>query len=276
MPMSDEQFQQLLTHLRPADGDESGVGSLSIKLPTFWTSEPDMWFFQIEAVFNNRTPKVTKDSTKFNQAVAALPQDVLLEIRHVMELPVTDTNRFRKLKEALVETFGKDDEEKRAELLRFCSRSDGLGDRKPINLLMHIRHLAGNSYEALERAMFLNQLPAPVRTALANSTAATNEELAREAGKILREFKLAKSRSSEPHVTEVRSDPEPSTEVSAAFAPQRNARQPLPPSSTSVRPYICYPHSKYGTKAFACKSSKCAMRGQVAPRPVQGNGNAGR
>ena len=123
-----------------------------------------------------------------------------------MELPVTDTDRFLKLKEALVETFGKDEEEKRAELLQFCSRSDGLGDRKPINLLMHIRHLAGNSYEALERAMFLNQLPAPVRTALANSAAASNKELAREAGKILREFKLAKSRSSAPHVAVVKSD----------------------------------------------------------------------
>ena len=85
--MSDEQFQELLTHLRPAEAqDESGVGSLAIKLPTFWTSEPDMWFFQIEAVFNNRNPKVTKDSTKFNQAVAALPQDILLEIRHVMDV----------------------------------------------------------------------------------------------------------------------------------------------------------------------------------------------
>ena len=250
---SKEQFDELLTHLRPAEAqDETGVGSLSIKLPTFWTSAPDMWFYQIEAVFNNRQPKITKDATRFNHAVAALPQDVLLEIRHIMELPETDTGRFLKLKESLTEMLGKDDEEKRAELLQFCFCTDGLGDRKPINLLMHIRHMAGASYDALERAMFLNQLPAQVHTALANSTATSNEALAREADKILRKFKLSKSRSSAPHFAAE----ELELEVPEIAAPRKNT----PSSSTSFRPYVCYPHSKYGTKAFACKSSKCAMR----------------
>ena len=53
---------------------------------------------------------------------------------------------------------------------------------------MHIRHLSGGSYETLERAIFLNQLPAPVRTALANLTAASSEALAKEAGTFMREF----------------------------------------------------------------------------------------
>ena len=66
---------------------------------------------------------------------------------------------------------------------------------------MHIRHLSGGSYETLERAIFLNQLPALVRTALANSTAASNEALAKEAGTFMREYKLSTSRSSAPHIS---------------------------------------------------------------------------
>ena len=61
------------------------------------------------------------------------------------------------------------------------AKPGGLGDHKPSNLLMKICTLSGASYEALERAMFLNQLPPAVKTALANSKAANNEELGTEA-----------------------------------------------------------------------------------------------
>ena len=285
MAMSKEQFDELVSHIRGDNSQDAvEVGSVAVKLPSFWTQAPDMWFFQIEAVFNNRQPKVTVDATKFNHAVAALPQDVLLEIRHIIGLPETTPDRYVKLKEALTETYGKDGEEKQAELLQFIARSNGLGNRKPINLLMHIRHLSGSSYEALERAIFLNQLPAPVRTALANSTAANNATLAREAGKILRGHKLAESSTAAPHVSEVAVEEVPAqlpTAVSAvmpssSFATAARGREPRAAQAPMHRPFVCFPHAKYGPKAFTCKSSRCAMRNQVSPRPAQGNGNAGR
>ena len=102
MAMSKEQFDELMAHVRGENSQDTvQVGSVAVKLSYFWTAAPDMWFFQIEAVFHNRQPKVTVDATKFNHAVAALPQDVLLEIRHIIGLPETTPDCYIKLKEAL-------------------------------------------------------------------------------------------------------------------------------------------------------------------------------
>ena len=94
----------------------------------------------------------------------------------------------------------------------------GLGNRKPSNLLMKIHTLSGASYEALERAMFLNQLPPAVRMALANSKAANNEELGMEADTVMEEFQLGNEMLGHPHVIAAVSSSPP--EVDAAFRPR--------------------------------------------------------
>ena len=133
---------------------------------------------------------------------------------------------------------------------------------------MQIRHLSG------EHAMFMNHMPAQVHTELANSSTDSNKALARETGKIMREFKLAKSISAAPHVAVVEAE---ASGISAASSiPRAPLAQNPSPVSSQQRPYICFPHSKYGDKAYACKSAKCAMRGQVALKLAKGNWYAGR
>ena len=123
--------------------------------------------------------KITTEASKYNYALKALPQDVLAECEHVIESPSNE--KYTLLKRALLKANGKSAAKKNAKLLAMTAHPGGIGDRKPSNLLMKIRTLSGSGYEALEPAMFLSQLPAAVRTALANSRAANNEELGVEA-----------------------------------------------------------------------------------------------
>ena len=43
-----------------------GINLAAVRLPTFWMAEPELWFMQVEANFENRTPKITTDSSKFS------------------------------------------------------------------------------------------------------------------------------------------------------------------------------------------------------------------
>ena len=42
------------------------MAATAVKLPSFWIEDPELWFAQIECVFNNRIPKITQDGTKYN------------------------------------------------------------------------------------------------------------------------------------------------------------------------------------------------------------------
>ena len=48
--------------------------TISMKLPTFWTDSPEVWFIQAEAQFENK--RISASLTKFTHCVASLPQDV--------------------------------------------------------------------------------------------------------------------------------------------------------------------------------------------------------
>ena len=83
MMMSPDQFKVLIDTYRPpqennVDSESPlSANSVAVKLPTFWISDSDLWFLQTEAVFANRQPRVTRDETKFNYVVMALPQEAL-------------------------------------------------------------------------------------------------------------------------------------------------------------------------------------------------------
>ena len=144
--------------------DDSEANSVAIRLPNFWANKPELWFAQIVANFEARAPKITTESSRYAYALQALPQDVLTEVEHVVA--TVSNEKYSLLKRALLKAYGRSPAKKNAELLAMTARPGGIGDRKPSNLLMKIRMLSGASYDALERAMFLNQLPHAVRTCL--------------------------------------------------------------------------------------------------------------
>ena len=66
----------------------SETNSVSIKLPPFWTAQPQVWFQQAEAQFTIRG--ITADETKYSYIVAALDQDTASRL---LDLTLTPSNR---------------------------------------------------------------------------------------------------------------------------------------------------------------------------------------
>ena len=99
--------------------DFPNVSLVAVKLPTFWTHDPDLWFLQTEAVFASRVPAVTRDGTKFNHCVTALPSDALNACKNIIRLPPTSPNRYQLLKDTLITTYGKTPAQKHVESVSY-------------------------------------------------------------------------------------------------------------------------------------------------------------
>ena len=63
--------------------EEATVGTLSVKLPTFWPDMPEVWFAQAEANFRAR--RITSQKSKFNLVVVALDADTLKGVLDLIE-----------------------------------------------------------------------------------------------------------------------------------------------------------------------------------------------
>ena len=172
--------------------DYPNVSSVSVKLPTFWTHDPELWFLQTESVFNTRNPRVTRDATKFDHAVTALPADALNKVQNIIRMSAATPDRYQRLNTTLQTTYGKTVAQRHVELIEYASAKETVLDVKPSNMLMYIQELSGNSKEAFERSVLLNRLPLSVRTTLATSSAPNNEALALEANAIMEAYLLAR------------------------------------------------------------------------------------
>ena len=130
MMMTPDQFKVLLEHNRAlSEHSEPTVNAVVVKLPNFWMSDPELWFMQVEAVFNTRTPKVTVDGTKFDHTLTALPQEVLNSVRNIIRLPTATPDRYLRLKESLILSFGKSVAQHHAELIEFAAAKDPILDQ---------------------------------------------------------------------------------------------------------------------------------------------------
>ena len=167
--------------------DFPNVSSVSVKLPTFWTHDPELWFLQTESVFNTRNPRVTRDQTKFDHVVTALPADALNAIQNIIRMPAATPDCYERLKRSLQLTFGKTPAQRHVELIEYAAAKEPVLDVKPSNMLMHIRDLSGDSKEAFKRAVLLNRLPSSVRMT-PTSNAASNKDLTLEANQVMEAF----------------------------------------------------------------------------------------
>ena len=231
----------------------AAVSSVSIKLPPFWTTRPEVWFGQVEAQFATRSPAITVDLTKFNYVVAALDNVTAGEVEAIILSPPTD-DKYGALKTALISAFGKTQASKDMELLSLS----GLGDRKPSSLLRHMESLNADP-NTLLRALFLAQLPMEVRRVLAGSSTIDLKALAKEADAIMEAGSTGCS----------------ATGISAV-------RKPTSSSTITTPRELCFYHTKFGKEARKCNQRGCKMGHLVsssAPTPfapASGNGQAGR
>ena len=241
MPLTQDELRGLAEAIQQISSASSAnvapaVNAASVKLPTFWQGNPEVWFTQVESVFSTRT--ITAQKTKFDYVIQALDNYAADRVQATILHPPQDTP-YDAIKKALIKAFGKSQSQKDQELLDL----NGLGDRKPSALLQHMQNLNADP-KTLFKALFLAQMPPDVRKILSTSNKEDIEELAEEADKIVEASNHA--RSSE--VNKVASQ-----------------RRPAPIAGK------CWIHAKFGVEARKCIGKDSFGNPCLMKKPNTGN-----
>lgn len=153
----------------------------TLKIPTFWSSRPDLWFLQVETQF--RLKGISTDQTKYDYLISSLPVETMEIVADVIQNP-TERDKYKNLKEVLISRC-KDTEERRLDNL--VNRVE-LGDSKPSELFRQMDALAqSNSLvnNSLLKKLWINKLPDHIKpTIVALETSQTQEQLFEIADKI--------------------------------------------------------------------------------------------
>lgn len=137
---------------------------VSIKIPPFWAEDPNIWFVKVESQFI--TCGITQDETKFHHIVAALDGKILQQVTDAVMNP-PDDNKYKHLKEQLIQCFSDSEQKKLQKLLSHME----LGDNKPSNLLNQLRALANNKVgDEILKSLWMQRLPSHVNAILQAST----------------------------------------------------------------------------------------------------------
>ena len=107
--------------------EDTAVGTLKVKLPTFWPDKPEVWFVQAEANFRAR--RITSQKTQFNLVVIALHADTIDGVLDLLENP-PDEDAYDQLKARLVQSFKMSTVDKIKRALEFPP----LADENPVKL----------------------------------------------------------------------------------------------------------------------------------------------
>ena len=207
------------------------VDAVSLKLPTFWTSQPEVWFAQTEAQFVLRG--IVADETKYYYVIAALDQDTASRLIDFIGQP-PETEKYEALKARLLDTFGLSKRERATRLLHFRP----LGDSKPSALMDEMLALLGNHPPCLLfEQLFLERLPEDIRIHLVDVKIDDYRELARRADA------LWSSRDApEPYANAIQHKP-----FARRKPPRSKTRVPTPDKS------LCYYHQRFGEAAYQCR-----------------------
>ncbi|KAF7283242.1 hypothetical protein GWI33_001126 [Rhynchophorus ferrugineus] len=79
--------------------ETSHISRVSFKPPEFWKTEPETWFYRVEAQF--RAAVIT---TKFDYTIAILNHDISIEVIDIIRKPL-GTNKYDTLKHRLIKWF---------------------------------------------------------------------------------------------------------------------------------------------------------------------------
>ena len=226
-------------------GDPAAAAlAVSVKLPEFWRSAPVAWFAAVEAQFDVK--HITVDQTKYNYVLAALGMDAAAQVTALIRSPPS-SGKYEALKAELLAIYEPPPAKKHHLLLNL----DGLGDRKPSELIRYMRDLyEGDADPAglLFRALFLQQLPADVRAILAGQDFSSRKELGARADSIMLER--------ESHATAA------VAQASRTSTTRSTAHTTQPTGTARDPPRVCYYHTRFGPNARNCRLP-CAWAGNA-------------
>ena len=151
----------------------------SPKIPTFFRSDPILWFVQVEASLRNA--RISVESTMADVVLAALDAEVVGCVKDIILTSPPPADIFQRIKSRIITTFAGSAEGNLRKLLKGQVLTDG----KPSLVLSRLRNLNdGQCDDAVVRSIFLDQLPSNHRAILVATGAEDLERLAEVADKI--------------------------------------------------------------------------------------------
>nr|CAB3260873.1 uncharacterized protein LOC100176143 [Phallusia mammillata] len=227
--------------------------AVAVKLPTFWTAQPRVWFQQAEAQIALKSIK--GDLTKYYYVVSALDQDTANRLIDLLENP-PEADKYETIKARLVETFCLSRPQRAMRLLHMPP----LGDRMPSALMDDMLALLGDAKECFVfQQLFLERLPEYIRTRLSGEEISESRLLARKADAIW----SGNQTPTEPALSNVRRNGFSPDQHKKRGRKSRSASPQAMPDSKS----LCFYHRRFGRDAIKCRHP-CALA-------QQGNEEAG-
>ncbi|XP_076302081.1 uncharacterized protein LOC143220298 [Lasioglossum baleicum] len=113
----------------------NAVSQTKQRIPQFWPHQVALWFLMLEKYFESA--RITKDSTRYNSALACLSDDCIEQIEDVIMNPPA-TGQYELLKREVINRLSESDSSRVRKLLE----GQGIGDGTPSQFFRHIRNLA--------------------------------------------------------------------------------------------------------------------------------------
>ena len=250
------------------------VRQVTIKLPPFSESNPELWFGKAESQFILRGIK--DDTTKFHHIYSMLSEKASNEIEDLLLNP-PKTGKVEAMKSRLMQKFSRSQFSRDTELLNQRS----LGDLRPSEMWSKFKRLNkdhNNLTSSFVRAYLINMYPPEVRTAIANMSFPDNEEMAKAADKML-EMKTPSINAIHSGVTAEVEAGDGLPEIDAVFkGPAKGGKGGKgrgQPSTKSGAGKTCFFHDRHGPAAFKCDGTPCPFASLPLAARL-GNANAGR
>jgi hypothetical protein len=136
------------------------VSRVAVRLPPFYSEEPEVWFASAEAQFT--LAGITEEKTKFYYVLSQLDYRYVKEVRDLVISP-PHQDPYTKLKTEMLNRLSPS-REKRTRQLLTCEE---MGERKPSQFLRHLRNLDSDVPDRLLRIIWTSRLPSNVQVALA-------------------------------------------------------------------------------------------------------------
>ncbi|XP_028404003.1 uncharacterized protein LOC114526611 [Dendronephthya gigantea] len=229
--------------------------AISLKLPDFWPSDPELWFAQVEALFE--ALKITQEKTKFAHVVCVLPTRYASEVRDIILRPPEQP--YKAIKEEL---------QKRVCMLRRQQlqqqlNAEELGDRKPSQLLRHMLKLRGGTtgeadQDEIFREIYLQKLPLTIRTALAIHKDKALSALAEMADNMVEVQGPQAAYSPLGQIRYLQAGNPEIAAINSEIKKLWHALQSQPKSQQDKKPPdgntgFCWYHERFGAKATKCR-----------------------
>jgi hypothetical protein len=237
----------------------------SVKLPTFWAATPAGWFRSVEAQF--AVEGITSEVDKYFLVLAALSEAQVDKVMTVMEEEPTEES-YSKLKAALVASHMLTPFQQVDRLVNM----EGLGGRKPSELLTAMDKLKPKGPNSFYAYHFLQRMPCEVRILLAHDDLQDMRALAEKADQLMALHQpqshdaVAAVQLMEPH-GELAADSDGVAAVSSKAAKKKRnkkrggkhsrQRDGSPSQSIVEQSPLCWAHIRYGDKAYSC-TKPCA------------------